>query len=219
MQDTAAAEPGTLLSSAAGSDGGGDGNAAGIMDRGSQGWDVLAFNFGTSATLHLDVCAPKRVADVYADPVAQHSATFLLEAMRGIPRMMTRPEAFPWFIHKYCRGAGVPGLGSEGLETLDSCTAIARLYLDSEPYGRKALLWPAVDVENRRFMRGLEESSRAKLLLNKQAQIVYIIVCMLDNLSALGIPEVRLQMLMTYEVRVIGKGTKPSLPPSPALIS
>ena len=173
-------------------------NAVAAADSRSRGWDVLASNFGTSATLHLDIWAPRRVADVYADPVAQHSATFLLEAMRGVPRMMTRPEAPPWFIHGYCRGGAGPG--SRPPDPLASCLAIAQLYLDREPCRRKASLWPVVDDENRRFMRDMDRSSRAELLLGKQAQIIYMIACMLDNLSPLGIPEVRLQMLMTYEV-------------------
>ena len=184
------------------------------MNDGSQRLDLLASSFGTSATLHLDVWAPRRVTDVYADPVAQHSATFLLEAMRGLPRMMTRPEAPPWFIHGSCRrGRAGPPESRPFDDPLTSCLTIAQLYLDGEPCRRKDALWPAVDDQNRRFMRDMERSSRTELLLGKQAQIIYMIVCMLDNVSALGIPEVRLQMLMTYEVCTAGPNRSPLTQP------
>ena len=156
---------------------------------------TLLSTFGASDTLHLDIAAPRRVTDIYADPVAQHNAGFLLEAIRGLPRMMTRRETLPWFIHGHCYEE--PGLPA----TLTSCIKIMQQsYLDREPHQRKDSLWPVVDDETRRFLRTLEGCSRQELLVNKQAQIMYAIVCMLDNMSSLGIPEVRLQILMSYQV-------------------
>lgn len=109
--------------------------------------------------------------------------------------MMTRRETLPWFIHGHCYEE--PGLPA----TLTSCIKIMQQsYLDREPHQRKYSLWPVVDDETRRFLRTLEGCSRQELLVNKQAQIMYAIVCMLDNMSSLGIPEVRLQILMSYQV-------------------
>ncbi|RYP71653.1 hypothetical protein DL769_004647 [Monosporascus sp. CRB-8-3] len=61
-------------------------------------------------------------------------------------------------------------------------------------------LWPVVDVENKRFLRHVQEDSKEGLLLGKQAQILYTVMCTLNNMSEFGIPEIRLQMLMTFEL-------------------
>lgn len=110
--------------------------------------------------------------------------------------MMTRRETLPWFIHGYCYGE------PELPETITSCIKIVQQsYLDRAPHQRKDSLWPVIDTKTRRFLRDLQGCSRQELLISKQAQIMYAIVCMLDNMSSLGIPEVRLQILMSYQVR------------------
>lgn len=163
--------------------------------------------FGSSDTLHLDISAPRRVADVYADPVAQHSATFLLEAIRGLPRMMARRETLPWFIHGYCYDEPeLPGTIAHCMEV------VQQSYLDRAPDQRKDSLWPVVDGEARRFMQDLQACTRQELLLGKQAQIMYSIACMFDNKSSFGIPEVRLQLLMAYQVGFMRKRMTLPLP-------
>ncbi|RYP69304.1 hypothetical protein DL771_006179 [Monosporascus sp. 5C6A] len=151
-------------------------------------------SFGSSAGLHLDISAPRRVTDLRADPVAQHNAHFLLQAMRGLPLMVARQETLPWFIHASAFGTSrVP-------ETIANCVRISKLYLERQPHQRKDSLWPAVDVENKRFLRHVQKELKEELLLDKQVQILYTVMCTLDNMSELGIPEIRLQTLMTFEL-------------------
>ncbi|RYP02900.1 hypothetical protein DL764_005516 [Monosporascus ibericus] len=151
-------------------------------------------SFGSSAGLHLDISAPRRVIDLRADPVAQHNAHFLLQAMRGLPLMVARQETLPWFIHvSVFETSRVP-------ETMAKCVGISNLYLERQPHHRKDSLWPVVDVENKRFLRRVQEGSKEELLLGKQVQILYTVMCTLDNISELGIPEIRLQTLMTFQL-------------------
>ncbi|RYP19796.1 hypothetical protein DL765_003142 [Monosporascus sp. GIB2] len=168
-------------------------NAEAIPDRHLRERPVLP-SFGSSAGLHLDISAPRSVTDLRSDPVAQHNAHFLLQALRGLPLMATRQEMLPWFIHPSFFGTSrVP-------ETMANCVRISKLYLERQSHQRKDSLWPVVDVENKRFLRQLHDDSREELLLGKQVQILYTVMCTLDNMSELGIPEIRLQMLMTFEL-------------------
>ncbi|RYP40834.1 hypothetical protein DL768_010574 [Monosporascus sp. mg162] len=146
-----------------------------LPDRHQREQPVLP-SFGSSAGLHLDISAPRRVTDLRADLVAQHNAHFLLQAMRGLPLMVTGQETLPWFIHvSVFRTPHVP-------ETMANCVEISKLYLERQSHQRKESLWPVVDVENKRFLRLVQEESKEELLLE------------------LGIPEIRLQMLMTFQL-------------------
>ncbi|RYP41346.1 hypothetical protein DL767_001103 [Monosporascus sp. MG133] len=174
----------------------GSANAKMLLGRRHRERPVLP-SFGSSAGLHLDISAPRRVTDLRADPVAQHNSHFLLQAMRGLPLMVARQETLPWFIHvSVFETSRVP-------ETIANCVGISRLYLERQSHQRKDSLWPVIDVENKRFLRNVQEESKEDLLLSKQVQILYTVMCTLDNMSELGIPEIRLQMLMTFQLQYI----------------
>ncbi|KAI2465236.1 hypothetical protein F4781DRAFT_410046 [Annulohypoxylon bovei var. microspora] len=149
-------------------------------------------NFGSSTSLDVPPSSPRSIVALRADPVAQQSAKFILESFRALPLTMVSREAFSWFSHGYW-------FQPKLLQNIARCSEVANLYVD-----RKSLpadsFWTIINQENRRFLRELPSCSLREVLSGMQAQIVYMIMFALDNISSHDTPEITLQMLMTFEL-------------------
>ncbi|KAL7625849.1 hypothetical protein AAE478_005072 [Parahypoxylon ruwenzoriense] len=151
----------------------------------------LRSSFGASANLDLPVSSPRSILDLRADPAAQHSAIFILEAIRGLPLTMTSRETFSWFSHGYWYQPDLP-------QNIARCSELAKLYIDRKSPDDDSF-WPMVDEENRRLLRDISTYSFDGLISGMQAQIIYMIMFALDSRSTNEVPGVRLQMLMAFE--------------------
>lgn len=151
---------------------------------------ALSNNFGSSTSLSLPASSPRSIADLVADPVAQHSAGVILESVRGLPLMMASRETFSWFSHGFWYQPKLP-------QSIARCSELANLYTSRA--SAEDNLWSAVNEENRQLLRDLPGYSLNEMISGMQAQIIYMVMFALDSCSG-GIPEIRLQMLMTFDV-------------------
>lgn len=83
-----------------------------------------------------------------SDPVAQHSATLVMQALRAFPQMMLRKPTFPPFIHSHYDWHPLP-------EPLAHCMSIAHIFV-SPSVETRSFLWHSINREQQRF---LEEAS------------------------------------------------------------
>ncbi|KAI5857430.1 hypothetical protein GGS23DRAFT_341796 [Durotheca rogersii] len=155
-------------------------------------YGLLISGFGASSTLKLPDSSPRSADELRADPIAQHGVRFVLEAVWGLPFMMTNRETFSWFSHGYWYHPELP-------RTIATCSDLARLY-SNRGHVTDDAFWNMVDEENRRLLRDLPGSSVEEVIYGLQAQIIYMIMFALDSRSANEIPRVRLQMLMVFEL-------------------
>ncbi|KAI0110565.1 hypothetical protein F4776DRAFT_657148 [Hypoxylon sp. NC0597] len=149
-------------------------------------------NFGASTSLHLPATSPRSIVALRADPVARHSARFILESLRGLPFTMVSRETFSWFNHGHWYRSELP-------LNLVKCTELASLYVDRKSSGRHSF-WSIINQENKRLLHALPNSSFDDLLSGMQAQIVYMIMLALDSNRMDEIPEVTLSLLMTFDL-------------------
>ncbi|KAI1414418.1 hypothetical protein F5Y13DRAFT_158512 [Hypoxylon sp. FL1857] len=149
-------------------------------------------NFGASTSLPLPETSPRSIVALRADPVARHSARFILESMRGLPLTMISRETFSWFNHGHWYQSELP-------LNLARCIEIANLYIDRKSLGEDSF-WSVITQENRRLLRVLPNSSLDELLSGMQVQIAYMIMLALGNTSMDEIPEVTLSLLMTFDL-------------------
>ncbi|KAI0007730.1 hypothetical protein F4779DRAFT_642734 [Xylariaceae sp. FL0662B] len=98
----------------------------------------------------------------------------------------------PWFIHGYWNEVTLP-------ESIAVCIDIAKEYVSNGDGAGKSV-WPSVNEENRRFLRDLDGYSKGDIIASMQAQIMYMVMFALENKSRYQVPEVQLQMLMTFEL-------------------
>ncbi|CAJ2507938.1 Uu.00g091240.m01.CDS01 [Anthostomella pinea] len=187
-----AAELGTDWQNAAESTG--DGESAMMIPDSPPATELVPFSgsFGAAKDIVLPATSPRLVTDLRADPVVQSSVELLLEAMRSLPCMMSSVHTSPWFIHGHWHAPELP-------TSVINCSGIARLYMEEKrpDYSGKASLRPFVDAENRRLSQALPDCSRAEAVAGIQVLLMYLIFCALENISVHGVPEVRLQLLMT----------------------
>ncbi|KAI1396244.1 hypothetical protein F4819DRAFT_143841 [Hypoxylon fuscum] len=167
----------------------GNGHNVAIIDP-SLAHKALSNNFGSSTSLSLPASSPRSIADLVADPVAQHSAGVILESVRGLPLMMASRETFSWFSHGFWYQPKLP-------QSIARCSELANLYTSRA--SAEDNLWSAVNEENRQLLRDLPGYSLNEMISGMQAQIIYMVMFALDSCSG-GIPEIRLQMLMTFDL-------------------
>ncbi|KAI1091749.1 hypothetical protein F5B19DRAFT_254000 [Rostrohypoxylon terebratum] len=150
-------------------------------------------HFGSSTSLpDLPPTSPRSIVALRADPVAQQSAKFILESFRGLPFTMISRETFSWFNHGYWYQPEPP-------QNLVRCSEVASLYADRKSLGLDSF-WSIIDSENKQLLRDLQNLSLKELVSGMQAQIIYMIMFALDDISTDKIPEITLQMLMTFEL-------------------
>ncbi|KAG9232721.1 hypothetical protein BJ875DRAFT_69579 [Amylocarpus encephaloides] len=130
-----------------------------------------------------------------SDPLAQHNAALILQAIRSFPRMMTRRRSFPPFVHPHWNE--VP-LGKDKVEnkSLLNCMNIAKSF-SSMTYEGKKNLWDLIRSEEYRFVEQINDVGPKELLYSIQAMCIYILIRFLDhhqdNKNAL-------QMLLSFQV-------------------
>ncbi|KAI0883076.1 uncharacterized protein GGS22DRAFT_167840 [Annulohypoxylon maeteangense] len=149
-------------------------------------------NFGSSTSLEVPASSPRSIIALRADPVAQQSAKFILESFRGLPFTMISRETFSWFNHGYWFQSGPP-------QNIMRCSDVANLYADRKSLAPDSF-WTVINQENKQLLRDLPNCSMMELQSGMQAQIIYMIMFALDNISSNDIPEITLQMLMTFEL-------------------
>ncbi|KAI1080672.1 hypothetical protein F5B20DRAFT_90544 [Whalleya microplaca] len=137
--------------------------------------------------------SPRAIVEFQTDLVAQHNRNLLLESICALPHMMTRRETLPWFIHGHWNKSEPP-------RSIAFCIEMANKYVNHEGDTAKSI-WPFVNEENRRFLRELEGySGEGDRLASMQAQMMYMVMFALENKDKYPVPEVQLQMLMTFEL-------------------
>ncbi|KFY25268.1 hypothetical protein V493_04730 [Pseudogymnoascus sp. VKM F-4281 (FW-2241)] len=130
------------------------------------------------------------------DPVSQFTATLVMQMLRAFPQMMLRRETLPSFIHgHWYRPLGVTELSLP--EPLVNCMGIAQIFA-SQNLESKPFLWRTVQMEQRSFLEKHHQFSRDDLLAAIQAQIMYIIMRVIDNSKIEQ--DLNLEMLVTHQV-------------------
>ncbi|KAI2778174.1 hypothetical protein F4815DRAFT_478245 [Daldinia loculata] len=158
----------------------------------------LAYHFGASTSLELPTTSPRSLIELRTDPVAWHSAKFILETMRGLPLTMLSRESFSWYSHGYWFQPELP-------RDIAKCSALVNLY-NRRQDPTKESVWSLINEENRQLLRILPTCSFNDLISSMHAQIIYMIMFALDNNATPEVPEIRLQMLMTFDL--YGKRSK-----------
>jgi len=79
---------------------------------------------------------------------SQVNATILLQILKSYPKMMTRKETCPPFIHPYCFSSTTFGNSNTASESLQNCRNLAKLFY-SDTGGRR-LLWRMIRMEQER---------------------------------------------------------------------
>ncbi|KAI2602207.1 hypothetical protein GGR54DRAFT_634177 [Hypoxylon sp. NC1633] len=153
---------------------------------------LTSYTFGASVNLALSASSARPATALLADPVAQHSTRFILEAVRGLPLTMTSRETFSWFIHGYWYEPELP-------RSLTRCSEIVTLHTTRKPRVEDSFR-VAINKENRRLLRDLPDNSLEELYGGMQSMVIFMICYALESDVKDGVPEVCLQMLMTFEV-------------------
>ncbi|KAI1469905.1 uncharacterized protein F4812DRAFT_469937 [Daldinia caldariorum] len=153
-------------------------------------YNSLTYPFGSSTSLELPATSPRSLTELRADPIARHSAKFILETMRGLPLTMLDRESFSWYCHGYWFLPELP-------RDIAKCSAIANLY-NKRQGSEKESVWSMIDEENRELLRILPSCPFNDLATSMRAQIIYMLMYALDNNVSSEVPEIRLQMLMTF---------------------
>ncbi|KAI0380885.1 hypothetical protein F5Y04DRAFT_93670 [Hypomontagnella monticulosa] len=162
-----------------------------LFNSSSESNDSCSSLFGSAASLDLPASSPRPIVELRSDPVAAHSAKFVLEAMRGLPRTMVNRESFSWFNHGFWHQPELP-------QNLAKCTDFAITYVKSQ--SKDDSFWSIINQENKRLLSDLPHNSLSDLISGMQAQVIYMIMFTLDHSSLEEIPEIRLNMLMTFEL-------------------
>lgn len=112
--------------------------------------------------------------------------------MRGLPLTMLSRESFSWYSHGYWFQPELP-------RDIAKCSALVNLY-NRRQDPTKESVWSLINEENRQLLRILPTCSFNDLISSMHAQIIYMIMFALDNNATPEVPEIRLQMLMTFDV-------------------
>ncbi|KAI1481757.1 hypothetical protein F4774DRAFT_373619 [Daldinia eschscholtzii] len=160
--------------------------------------NAVGYHFGASTSLELPASSPRSLIELRADPVAWHSAKFILETMRGLPLTMLDRESFSWYSHGYWFQPDLP-------RDIAKCSAIVNLYNRRHDPTTESV-WSVINEENRELLRILPSCSFNDIVSSMHAQIIYMIMFALDNNVSPEVPEIRLQMLMTFDL--YGKRSK-----------
>ncbi|KAI1391687.1 uncharacterized protein F4822DRAFT_192817 [Hypoxylon trugodes] len=149
-------------------------------------------DFGSPSSLPLPSTSPRSILELRADPVARHGAGFILESIRSLPLMMISRETFSWYTHGHWYQSKLP-------QTIVRCSELATLYAERRPSPRDPF-WTLLEEENRRLLQDLPNCSLRDMVFAMQVQIIYMIMFALGHASLAEIPQVRLQMLMTFDL-------------------
>ncbi|KAE8548320.1 hypothetical protein EYB25_008698 [Talaromyces marneffei] len=133
-----------------------------------------------------------------SEPVSRFIATSVIEMIRTYPLMMLRIENLPPFIHGHWYRPSVNGRSSLP-EPLVNCMGIAQIFA-SRNIESKSYLWHLVKLEQQSFieLNKHRKFSRDDLLAAIQAQIMYIIMRIIDNSKT--DQSMNLEMLVTHEI-------------------
>ncbi|KAF2846068.1 hypothetical protein T440DRAFT_459260 [Plenodomus tracheiphilus IPT5] len=126
-----------------------------------------------------------------SNPVAQHSATLVMQALRAFPQMMLRKLTFPPFIHSYCHWHPLP-------EPLAHCMSIAHIFV-SPSIETRSFLWQSIKREQQRFLDEMTKMSKEDVLAAVQAQLIYIIMRVVVD-DAQKSAECNMQMLVAFQI-------------------
>ncbi|KAK4442505.1 hypothetical protein QBC34DRAFT_454677, partial [Podospora aff. communis PSN243] len=116
----------------------------------------------------------------------------IISTVRSFPRMMTRLDNLPPFIHQHgCQlhfglplmSEVVPVFSPEAggpLRPLAACMRLAQVFVSQAP-DAAGLLWDGVDSEHRRIVSEMADFSPGETLASLQAMIVYTIMRLMDS--------------------------------------
>ncbi|KAF2627238.1 hypothetical protein BU25DRAFT_393973 [Macroventuria anomochaeta] len=132
-----------------------------------------------------------------SDPVKNCTASVAMQMLRAFPQMMLRRETFPPFIHGHWyrpMSAMEPALP----EPLVNCMGVAQVFV-SHNLETKPFLWRLIQSEQSSTSKKTEQRliSKHDLLAAIQAQLIYIMMRVIDNSKAE--PDLNLEILVTYQ--------------------
>ncbi|KAH8803641.1 hypothetical protein F5884DRAFT_510772 [Xylogone sp. PMI_703] len=128
---------------------------------------------------------PRRMSD----PLAQHSARLVMQALRAFPTQMLSRENFPPFIHPLWTSQNLP-------EPLAACMRISQMFVSRTP-DIESFLWRTIENEQRRFLEEVQRFSEHDLLAAMQAHLIFIIICLVGECKKSA--EWNRNMLVTWE--------------------
>lgn len=124
-------------------------------------------------------------------------ASTIIEMIHAYPRMMTRRETLPPFIHAYSPGTDTASDQTRLPEHLTNCMGIAQLFA-VRSHDTQSFLWATIRAEMRGFERRLTTFDKFDSLRALQASLLYFIIRAID-----GAPQEAkddYEMLLIYEV-------------------
>ncbi|CAI6331973.1 unnamed protein product [Periconia digitata] len=107
----------------------------------------------------------------------------IMSTLRAYPRMMTRSNNLPPFIHRvgcglhYSEQTALDGNNHSfaPLSPLAACADIARIFCSGNPTSNE-FLWRSIDNEQRRIADELDRFSKGEILAAMQATLIYVIM-------------------------------------------
>ena len=92
------------------------------------------------------------------DPVAQHGATLVMQALRAIPEKMLRRETFPLFIHPHPHRQALP-------EPLAICMRIAQIFA-TRTLDIRSFIWRTIKAEQARVLTEVNTLSVSSFMMS-----------------------------------------------------
>ncbi|KAL6399262.1 hypothetical protein AUP68_17806 [Ilyonectria robusta] len=140
---------------------------------------------------------PARIINTQEKPsgplISNGCCRFIVSILRTYPRMMTRPDNLPPFVHPI--GCGLHFDQEESrrvnfdmsdstefvpLKPLAACHSIAQMFV-SRNSNSEEFIWRTIESEQRRIMNEMHEFSRGEIVAAIQAMMIYTIMRLVDS--------------------------------------
>lgn len=169
---------------------------------------LVSLNISTSQTSpSSDSVIPRHFTVHSRTGIQQTCATMIIQMIYAYPRMMTRRETLPPFIHSFSPASDAQD-GQNLPVYLINCMGIAQLFTvrtnDTRPF-----LWATIRAEMRNFKDRLQSFDRYDALSALQACLIYCIIRASDN----GPQEAQhdYEMLSIHQVSCASEPAEPEL--------
>jgi hypothetical protein len=128
--------------------------------------------------------------------IQQTCATMIIDMVHAYPRMMTRRETLPPFMHTYSFADDADDNQDKLPEQLTNCMGIAQLFA-VRSNDTRSFVWATIRAEMRGFKNHLTTFNKYDALSALQASLLYVIIRGVDDVPHKAKDDI--EMLLTYE--------------------
>jgi hypothetical protein len=128
--------------------------------------------------------------------IQQTCATMIIDMVCAYPRMMTRRETLPPFMHTNSFAEDADDNQNKLPEQLTNCMGIAQLFA-VRSNDTHSFVWATIQAEMRGFRNHLNTFNKYDALSALQASLLYVIIRGVDNMPHKAKDDI--EMLLTYE--------------------